>query len=183
MKHSTLIIALTALLLSFGSVFAQPFGPPDQPGPGAEPFGGPHWGMGEGRNMGEADECCGMDDRWDDLKLSDEQRTKLDKLRLEQQTKMMDWRNEMATAHTQLQKLIIADKADEKSVNDAAAKLGKLHEQKARLMATHLRQVRELLTEEQRLVFDRMVLAGPMGKGMRGNHPGSGMGPMGRRCW
>ena len=178
MKLTTLLSAVTLLILSAGSAISQPPLPPEAPEPMVAPMGGSHWGMRGGPHWDD-DARCEMGERYDDLKLSDDQRAKLDKMRLEHQTQMMDWHNEMAMAKTQLKKLIIADKADDKAIGEAAAKLGKLHEQKAKLMAAHLRQVRAILTDEQRVKFDSQVLSSK-GMGMRGKKPGCGMGFMGR---
>jgi Spy/CpxP family protein refolding chaperone len=115
------------------------------------------------------------------LNLSDDQKAKIAKIKLAQQSKMVDLRAEMVTQRAKAAKLIIAEKFDPAAVAQTTDKIAKIHADMARAHIEHLRQVRDQLTEEQRVTFDRHVLAGKM---PGGGGPGGPMsGHKGRHCW
>ena len=189
MKKFCLIAIVTLALVIAGASLAQPADAPTPPegprgewAPGCPPMGGgfgPQWGKDDDDDFMPGG-CC------DDLKLSDDQHAKLDRMVLAHQTKMMDWHTDMAAARNQMKKLLIADKYDDKAVGETAAKIGNLHEMRCKMMAEHLRKVRDMLTDDQKLGFDRKVLAaGPMGMmgGEHGRRGGPGMGRGMHRPW
>jgi len=179
MKLSATLIGLATLLVLAGGLLAQPAPNMERPD---RPDRGPGFGTGHEGGMGsqcmkedsDEEECCGRDE----LKLTDEQEAKIAKLRLDQRSKMMDLMTDMQSASNKLKKLIIAEKFDAKAVADAAAKLGKLHESKIQIKAEHLRQIRDLLTEDQRLRFDERILNAPLGM----DRPGGPRGPKSGAC-
>lgn len=173
MNKALIAASASALLLSVAIAWAQP------PATDSPPFGaGPHFrGMGPG--MGprwEADDDDDLPGICADLGLTQEQQAKLEKMRLEHHKAMVDVVDQMRATRLALRKAVIADKYDGKSVADIAAKLGKLAEQAAKIRTDHLRQVRDLLTDEQRVRFDQRILSFHAGKGCG---PG---GPHGRSC-
>lgn len=88
------------------------------------------------------------------LNLSDEQKTQLEKLRLEHQKQMLPLRNELKEKEARLETLQTADKADMKAINAVIDEIGQIKTKMAKARAAHHQDIRNLLTEEQRIKFD-----------------------------
>jgi len=176
LKHWTtavLILLLTTTIL------------PAQPGKGMP--GKPGCGQQKAQMMG------GMCGDLGDLKLSDEQRSTIMELRLEQQKNMVKMQSENAGLKGKLHLLITDDKFDAKAVDKIIARISEAKQNKMKMHVTHLRKIRDLLNDDQKVRFDQRVLSGKMdfehhpfgGKGGCGDKPfhgkkgGRGCGPRG----
>ena len=177
-KHFTIALAATFLLA--GVAIAQP-------GPGIQGMGkGPGWWADEpgGPPMGRMQGCMkGMN-------LDDDQKGKIEKLRLAHQKEMLALKTETSGLRDKMKLLVIADKFDQKAVDDLAGKIAKAHEKRVSLMVKHLRKVRDILNDEQKVKFDQHVISGEMG--FRGQKRGPGMMHRGKfhrghrhhkKCW
>ncbi len=158
-KHITSIII--AVLFLAGSAIAQP---PAQEGQGKGPMWGhhppdapmpPHWA-----------ECKG-------LKLTDEQQTQIQSLKLKHQRAMVELQTDVASLRGKLKLLITDDSFKEKEVNGIVDKLAKAHQKRIQMKVKHLREVRDILTDDQKVRFDQKILSGGLGFG---HGPGHGMG-------
>lgn len=121
------------------------------------------------------------------LQLTDEQRTKIDQMRLEFEKEMLPLRDQMKSLQTQYRLKVIDEKASTAELQNLQSKISSLREKMALKRAAHVRKVRALLTDEQKVKFDQRFLSGhkkgaPHGPGMIGPHKGHrGMRPpMGR---
>ncbi len=156
-KHWTtavLILLLTTTIL------------PAQSGKGMPGMHGQQMGPNQ-RMMG------GMCGDLDDLKLSDEQRSAIRELRLEQQKNMVKMQSENAGLKGKLHLLITDDKFDAKAVDKIIAKITEAKQNGMKMHITHLRKVRDLLNDDQKVRFDQRILSGKMGFD---NHPFGGKG-------
>lgn len=149
-KHWT--TAALILLLTVTILPAQPGkGMPDKPGcPGQQM--GPNPGM-----MG------GMCSDLDDLKLSDEQRSAIRDLRLEHQKKMVGMQSENAGLQGKLNLMIIDDKFNSKEADKIIIQIAEAKQNKMKTHVAHLRKVRDLLNNDQKVLFDQRILSGKMG--------------------
>ena len=166
-KHWT--TAALILLLTVTILPAQPGkGMPDKPGcPGQQ--------MGPNPDM-----MGGMCGDLDDLKLSDEQRSAISELRMEQQRKMVEMQSENAGLEGKLHLLITDDKFDAKAVDKIIATIAEAKQNKMKMHVTHLRKVRDLLSDDQKVRFDQRILSGKMGFDQR---PFGGKGGPGEKSF
>lgn len=140
-----------------------------QPGPG----------RGEGRGWRGNNE--GFQGRHMNLpNLTDEQKDQIAKLRTENMKTMLQNRNLLQEKMAKLNTLQTADKPDMKAINTLIDETAALKATMAKAQAAHRQQVRSLLTDEQRVIFDsrphRGWGEGP-GKGFRGKGQGKGNCP------
>lgn len=119
------------------------------------------------------------------LKLTDEQRTKIQDLGLAHQKELVSLRAELQKQHANMKLEMTADKFNEGKVKSIQGEVTKLMGDIAMKTALHQRAVRDLLTPEQKKQFDQRILSGgmmggggPMGGGMKGK--GGMMGRGGR---
>lgn len=167
-------LALALLFVSTSLALAQIGNPADAPrpkmmGPG-HPMG---WQMNDDDDDNFMPGMCGIE-------FTDEQQAKLDKLRLDGQKVRLERRAQMVDLQAKLKLAMTADKYSQKDIDDIAAKMGKFHQEAVLMRAKHLKEVRDMLTPEQRIKFDQHILSGPMGKGFPGrcgDMPGKGKGP------
>ena len=178
MKKTLFSAIIPVILLTAGLALAQPepMTPMEPPSPPSPPGCGMMCGPGGGM-MGEAG--CGMMGPLAELKLTDNQRVEIDKLKLEHQKEMMEPRSEIMALCNKLKLRITSDKFNQSEVDDITGKLSKLQQKQMQMHVKHMQAMRELLTPEQRLIFDSYVLSCKMGQGM-GKGPGMMMGPRGR---
>jgi len=179
MRLKLLVVTIALIFIAGGIAIAQPPAPPapmapGQMGPGFGMHRGPGGGMGwnQSGSFGERRMDCTAG-----LELTDKQKTEIAKLKHDHQRAMLKQHEEMAGMQAKIKLLITDDKFNESALNDAAKKTGKFHEEMILARVKHMRQIRDLLTPEQRLNFDRKVIAmdGP------GHGKGPGMGMKGRR--
>jgi len=112
------------------------------------------------------------------LDLSAEQQTKIDKLRLEHQKMVVTLRADVQSMQTAYRLMIIDPKVSDAKLKAQLSKISAKREALALLRAKHQRQVRSLLTDEQKVKFDQRILSG---HGKRG-HKGSKGGMMYPNC-
>ncbi len=104
------------------------------------------------------------------LNLTDEQRAKVEKIHLNGQKGMIPLRNNIQEKNAQLRTLRMSDDYDEAAVNALIEEIGELRTAMMAMRTGHQQQIREILTEEQRIKFDSMQqLRGPKQKGQRMN--------------
>jgi Spy/CpxP family protein refolding chaperone len=109
--------------------------------------------------------------------LTDEQKTKMQDLRLGHQKEMIPLRSDLQKLHANMKLEITADKFNESKVKSIQGEISKVMNEIASKMILHQRAVRDLLTPEQRKHFDARILSGGMmgnGGGMRGGMMGPG---------
>ncbi|MFC2096315.1 Spy/CpxP family protein refolding chaperone [Bacteroidota bacterium] len=110
--------------------------------------------------------------------LTEEQQTKIKDLRLDQMKKMTDFRNQMNELQAKKQTLMTSDNSDMKEINSVIDQMTNVHNKMMKTSAQHHQDVRNLLTDEQKVIFDSMPRRGRRhGKGMRNDH-GHGRGAM-----
>ncbi len=115
----------------------------------------------------------------DYLGLTDEQKTHIEKLRLEHQKEVTPLRDEVRSLRSTYNLLIIDDKVSEAKLKKQAASISALRETLSLKRALHQLQVRSLLTDDQKVKFDQHVISGRGQKGHRGQK-GGGMRQDGR---
>ena len=168
-KHITSIII--AVLFLAGSAIAQP---PAQAGQGKGFMRGP----GPNAPMGPHMALC------KGLNLTDEQQIQIQNLKLKHQRAMVELQTDVASLRGKLKLLITDDSFKEKEVNGIVDKLAKAHQKQMQMKVKHLREVRDILTDEQKVRFDQKILSGRLGFGHGPGHgmgPGMERGPMGHR--
>jgi len=170
-----LFTALALILIGTSSLIAQPKDM-QAPMPGMMPPGHPPMGMGR-MGMDNDDDCC-MPGDMQGIKFTDEQRAKLDKMKLEVQKIRLEKKAQMVDLHAKLKLAMTAEKINQKDIDDIATKMGKFHQEAILQRAKHMREVRDMLTAEQKIQFDQRILGGGMGGCFDGPGPkmGRGMG-------
>ena len=162
MKFKTIALLLVATLLSINTnIFAQ-----------------------NGKNMqqGEKKIICTIPN------LTQEQQTKIEKLKTAHMQEMINYKTQLAEKKAHKNTLMVAKNVDLKSVNKVIDEMSAIRAEMQKTGAKHHNDVRNLLTDEQKVFFDSHYLQGKRKgmkqgrheKGMRaGNHnmnrQGSGM--------
>lgn len=90
--------------------------------------------------------------------LTDEQRTKIAKLKLDYKKKKYPLKTQLKKAKVEFALLMISDNPNQTSINKKIDQIVKLKSQKMRLKVNHKIAVRKLLNEQQRVMFDMKVL-------------------------
>ncbi|HPD95148.1 MAG TPA: Spy/CpxP family protein refolding chaperone [Tenuifilaceae bacterium] len=105
--------------------------------------------------------------------LTDEQKQKIDDLRVKHIKEVTPIKNELNEKRAHLHTLETADKPNLNEINKTIDEISALRAEIMKKNAAHRLDVASLLTDEQRVFFNSR----PMGKrGMRGNRMGRGMG-------
>jgi Spy/CpxP family protein refolding chaperone len=178
MNRNTLITVTLVLLLGFGLAIAQPPSssmPPKHPemkGPG-------HWMMDD-------NDCTPkMRGMMGGLNLNDEQKMQVEKMGLAHQKNMIEMRSETAGLKDKLKLIMTSDKFKQKDADKIIDKLSDSRASHMKAKVAHMREVRNILTPEQKIKFDKRILSGKGGvsdghhKGMKG---GKGhKGPHGKK--
>jgi len=118
--------------------------------------------------------------------LTEDQQTKIEALRLEQMKDRTGFRNQMNELRAKKQTLMTSDNADMKEINSVIDQMTGIHNKMMKASAQHRQDVRNLLTDDQKVYFDAMPMRGrghKQGRGMRqggnygrGNMQGAGYG-------
>jgi Spy/CpxP family protein refolding chaperone len=104
------------------------------------------------------------------LNLTDEQRDKVEEIHLNGQKGMLPLRNNIQEKNVQLRTLRTSADYDEAAVNALIEEIGELRTAMMAMRTGHQQQIREILTEEQRIKFDTMQqMRGPKQQGQRMN--------------
>lgn len=106
--------------------------------------------------------------------LTDEQKEKIEVLSTDHMQEMLELKNEINEKHARLQTLTTAEKVNMSEVNKVIDSIGALQTKIMKMQVKHRQEIRELLTDKQRVIFDAHG-PGPGGcmggkEGMR--HPG-----------
>lgn len=88
------------------------------------------------------------------LDLSEEQKASMKSLRLQQQEKSLQHRNILGEKRARLQTLRSEKKADLKSINKLIDEMADLRAKQMKSSIAHEQEVRALLNDEQRVIFD-----------------------------
>lgn len=92
--------------------------------------------------------------------LTDEQKSKIKDIMLNTRKAVQPIENQLREARAHLHTLMTADNIDMKTVNNQADKIGDLRTQIMKQRLASRQQIRELLTDEQKVIFDSR----PLGK-------------------
>lgn len=106
------------------------------------------------------------------LNLTDQQKAKLEDLRMQHQEKMVDMRAELDKARIETQRLRRSDKLNRSDVINQTKKMSNIRNKMAEARANHMMDVYELLTDEQRKIWNDLKYDKPRFKDGRkkGNH-------------
>jgi type IV secretory pathway VirB10-like protein len=86
--------------------------------------------------------------------LTEDQKTKLDKLHLKQMESMTPLRNQIRGKRARLATILTTTPVDMNAADIVADELGKIHTAILKLMIRHDQALRDLLTPDQRVIFD-----------------------------
>ncbi|MEL7002773.1 MAG: Spy/CpxP family protein refolding chaperone [Bacteroidota bacterium] len=86
--------------------------------------------------------------------LTDEQNAKLKEIRLEGQKQKLPLRNELREKEARMKTLTTAENVDMKAINKLIEEIGAIKVKMAKIQAVQHQEVRNQLTEDQRVVFD-----------------------------
>lgn len=110
--------------------------------------------------------------------LTEEQETKIDKLRTSHWNEMKTFRSDLDILRAEMQKLKVADKPDQNAIDGKIKEMGAIKTQMAIAANHHHLAVRGLLTDDQKTFFDRQDRGPRMGEFGRGcgsrRHRGKG---------
>lgn len=129
--YAILITFVFTLLLSVSLVVSQPMGKGMRPD------------FGSGKRLMEQ------------LDLSTEQMNQMKKLRLEHQKEILPIQTKIKTARLEMQTLKL-DQADQNSIEKKIEEIGKLRIELQKKRYAHHLAVREILTDEQKAIFDSL---------------------------
>lgn len=117
------------------------------------------------------------------LDLTDDQQTQIDKLRLDHQKEVSPLRDELHSLQNAYKLMIIDDKASKADLQKQLAKMSDARSELGLKKALHQREVRSLLTDEQKVKFDQHVISGRGQRGMKsGKRPNKGNQKPGNRA-
>ena len=156
MKRNAILLPVLSLfvILSVGTTAAQP---------------------GKGRGGAGPDSCwkgTGKYRMFDDLKLTDEQQTKLKALHDEMMTTRKKHGEAVKAVRDKMKTELLKQAPSQKALNGYAGELGKLHEKMTTERTAHLLNVKKILTPEQ---FSKLVeKEDRMGHGGFRDHKGPG---------
>jgi len=88
------------------------------------------------------------------MKFTEEQQKKMHSMKLSLQKEMLPLRNEIGENRAKLKSLSTAENADMKAINNLIDEDSKLKASIAKLLAANHQEIRKMLTEEQRIIFD-----------------------------
>jgi Spy/CpxP family protein refolding chaperone len=130
-KLSYRVALFTAIILISGALYAQ--------GTGSESCSKGKGKCKEGKILSD---------------LTDEQTTQIEALKTKHLDIMLDFRARMNVLQAELRELEIADKADMNKINSKIDEITTVKNKMAKERSAHRQAVRNLLTPEQRVVFD-----------------------------
>ncbi|MDZ7741354.1 MAG: Spy/CpxP family protein refolding chaperone [Bacteroidota bacterium] len=139
-------------------------------------------GMGKMHRYGMKDAQKGMCMNLPDL--SEEQMEKIEKIKTDFMKENLPLKNEMDIKRAELKALSTGDEADPGAINKKIDEIAALQAKMMKKHAAHRQDIRKLLNDEQKLMFDQHGKRFGMGMGMdrdrpapgsrgfRGSHPG-----------
>ncbi|MCF8297230.1 MAG: Spy/CpxP family protein refolding chaperone [Saprospiraceae bacterium] len=159
---STFIAITLAIMLTLGLsnlTFAQQ-------GKGKCDGNGPKFNTAQ---KGNGQHCMNLPD------LTEEQQKKIKELRLKQMKAILPLKNEITEKQAHLKTLTTKEKVDMNAVNTTIDEITVVKAKMMKLKAAHQQEIRNLLTEEQRLIFDTRPARFGKGQGF-GHGQGRGHG-------
>ncbi len=100
-------------------------------------------------------QCCAVGPCFCDIpKLTDDQKGKIEKLKLPHHKEMMTLKNQLGEKKAQLRSLSTADKPDMAAINRLIDEMGAIKTTMMKKKSAFHQDVRALLTDEQRIQFD-----------------------------
>jgi len=157
MKYNKLILTAALTIFAFSSIFAQ---------------NGPMAGKGQGKARMM---------KMNFLNLSDEQQTKIDKLRLEFRKEIIPLQTKIRSQNSEYRLMIVDENVTANELKKKLNGISGVRQEMALKRALHQRQVRSLLTDEQKVKFDQHIISERGGKaGHRGMHKRAGKRGPGR---
>lgn len=160
MKRATFIAVVIAAVMMTGQLMAQP---------GSKMQGCMKEGMmmhGEGQMQKRGGGPMQL------LNLSEEQQGKFQALMLQHQKDVLPLHSEIEKLHTNLKLELTSDKFDAAKAKSIQAEISKVMNEIGSKRIAHQRAVRDLLTPEQRVQFDKHILSGKGGPGGPGGEFG-----------
>jgi len=106
--------------------------------------------------------------------LTEDQKEQIETLRAENLKIMLPLRNTLQEKKARLMTLQSAEKADMKAINGLIDEISTIKTQMAKQRATHHQQIRSVLSDEQRVVFDSRPRGMGRGHGHGKGHHGRG---------
>lgn len=143
LKRTSSLLAFVLLLVTLAT--AQPMAAGDCPNKGDQK--GKHGNMNQGDKQG-CDKMAAY------LELNDEQKTKIEAMRLDQQKKMLPLKNELGEKEARMKTLSTAEVADMKAINSLIDEMAVIKTKMSKEGAAHHQEIRKILTAEQRIKFD-----------------------------
>ena len=101
--------------------------------------------------------------------LTDDQVKKIKSLRMDMMKQVTPMKAQLQELKAHLHTLSIAEKADMEAINSTIEKMGAIRTKMMMIHAKFRQDVRLVLTDEQRIVFDSKA-GNMMGQGMKGHH-------------
>ncbi|MBO6587303.1 MAG: Spy/CpxP family protein refolding chaperone [Gracilimonas sp.] len=92
------------------------------------------------------------------LDLSDEQKEQIQGIHLNGQKEMLPLKTQLQEAHAKLRTLTVANEYDETEVQEVISEISDLNKTMLTNRVEHRQQIRELLTDDQRVKFDNLHL-------------------------
>ncbi|NOQ25279.1 MAG: periplasmic heavy metal sensor [Bacteroidales bacterium] len=132
----------------------------------------------QGQNVDQKQSCQMIPD------LTEDQESKIESLRLEKMKEMTAFRNQVNELKAKKQTLMTSDNSDSKEINTVIDQMTDIHNKMMKASAKHHQDVRNLLTDDQKVIFDSKPMRGHghgKGHGMR-NGSGNGRGAGQARC-
>jgi Spy/CpxP family protein refolding chaperone len=132
-------------------------------------------------------ECCSKGDKGGCVMslpdITDAQKQSLEKLKTQHQKDMISFKNLLAEKKAHLNTLSMAETADMAAINKTIDEIGALKTDMMKKCEAHKQDVRKVLTEKQRLIFDTQKHHGGHGMMKEGKGcKGEGMGNAGSGC-
>lgn len=114
------------------------------------------------------------------LNLSDEQKEQMKTLRLKQMEQMLPIRNQLQEQRAKLQTLRTEKNVDMKAINNLIDDMADLKANQMKDQEAHRQEMRTVLTDEQRILFDSFK--GMKKHGRKGNYKANGQGTRGHKA-
>jgi Spy/CpxP family protein refolding chaperone len=137
LRSKQIVLPIAALLLIAGTAFAQP---PEMHGKGEGKEGAHGRRISEHKGMIPG--------------LSEEQQEQIKALKTEHMKAMQPLRNQLGEKKARLRTLTTADKVNMAEINKVIDDIGKMQTQLMKLKEQHRQEIRKLLNDEQRVMFD-----------------------------
>lgn len=126
----------------------------------------------QGQNMDQKQLCQMIPN------LTEDQESKIESLRLENMKEMTAFRNQVNELMAKKQTFMTSENSDSKEINAVIDQMTDIHNKMMKASAKHHQDVRNLLTDDQKIIFDSRPMRGHgYERGMRnGSRNGRGAG-------